>query len=65
MCTLQLPYKITSSLDGYNELSRLYFNMAELVEHNKEVKVDFSLCKEFDGNSVQYSTGFPAKQALR
>lgn len=50
MCTIQLPYKITSSLDGYNELSKLYFNMAELVKHNKEVKVDFSHCKELDGN---------------
>lgn len=50
MCTLQLPERITSSTEGYNALSKLFFDIQELVEHNNKITIDFSKCKEFDGN---------------
>jgi hypothetical protein len=50
MCTLQLPERITSSTEGYNALSKLFFDIQELVEHNNKIIIDFSKCKEFDGN---------------
>lgn len=50
MCTLQLPEKITSSMEGYNALSKLFFDIQELAEYNDKLTVDFSNCKEFDGN---------------
>ena len=50
MCTLQLPERITSSTEGYNALSKMFFDIRELVEHNDKITIDFSKCKEFDGN---------------
>lgn len=50
MCTLQLPIRITSSIEGYNALSELFFDIQEKVEHHNELAIDFSNCKEIDGN---------------
>ena len=50
MCTLQLPAKIPSSIEGYNALSKLFFDMQELVKQSNRITIDFSRCKVFDGN---------------
>lgn len=50
MCTLQLPEKITSSTEGYNALSKLFFDFQGLVKQSSQITIDFSRCKTFDGN---------------
>ena len=49
MCTLQLPEGITSSIEGFNALSQLFFDIQDFAEHHEKFTIDFSNCKKFDG----------------
>ncbi len=50
MCTILLPERIDSSVAGYSALAKLYLELQKLSIDNKKITIDFSQCREFDGN---------------
>jgi len=50
MCTLLLPNRITTSIEGYNYLSNLFYEIDDLAQKHETIHIDFSQCIQFDGN---------------